>query len=198
MYKNRYLEDLAMYRNKSREKRRRDRAMDYGYGYPERDSRYSDRTSSDYRTSDYHMGYEQPRESYRYSAPRSRVVGYSRYDYAEDYPRYDERDYAEVDREYKEDLEAWKNKLKKHDKFRLLPNDIINKAKQMGVKFDKYNELEFETVYYMLISDHPTISTEPHRYLAMAKEWLEDDDIAVSPSEKLCYYYYDIVKGEKK
>lgn len=34
-------------------------------------------------------------------------------------------------------------------------------------------------------------------YLNMAKKWLEDDDIEVSPSEKLCIYYYDIVKGKR-
>lgn len=195
MYKNRYLEDKAMRR---RSGRGRDRAMDYGYDYPERDSRYSDRPMPDHRGQDYHMGYEQPREHYGYPAPRSKVVGYSRYDYASDYPRYDERDYAEVDKEYHEDLEQWKHKLQKFDKFKLSTSEIINKAKQMGVKFDKYSELEYELVYYMLMSDHPSISNEPHRYLVMAKEWLEDDDIAVTPSEKLCSYYYCIVKGEKK
>jgi hypothetical protein len=29
------------------------------------------------------------------------------------------------------------------------------------------------------------------------KKWLEDDDIEVSPSEKVCIYMYDIVMGEE-
>jgi hypothetical protein len=32
----------------------------------------------------------------------------------------------------------------------------------------------------------------------MAKEFIMDDDIAVSPSEKVCIYMYEIVMGEKE
>lgn len=193
MYKNRYLEDRAM---RGRKSRGRDRGMDFGHDYPERDSRYYDRNMSDYRGQDYHRGYEQYGESYGHQTPRSKVIGYSRYDYADDYPKHDEKDYDEVDKKYHEDLERWKDKLRKYDKFKLMPGDIVSKAKTMGVKFDKYSELEFEVTYLMLMSDFPNVSTEPHRYISMAKEWLEDDDIDVSPSEKLCIYYYKIVKGE--
>ena len=195
MYRNRYLEDKAM--RGRRGGRGRDKRMDSRDSYSERDSRYADRASSDYRSSDYHMGYEQPREYYGHQIPKSKAVGYDRYDYAEDYQKHDEKDYDEVNKKYYEDLERWRDKLRKRDKFKLMPSDIANKAKQMGIKFDHYSELEFEVVYYMLMSDFPTVSTEPHRYLAMAKEWLEDDDIEVSPSEKLCIYYYKIVKGEE-
>ena len=39
-------------------------------------------------------------------------------------------------------------------------------------------------------------ANEPNTYIAMAKQWLMDDDIEVSPSEKLSIYYYKIIKGE--
>lgn len=112
----------------------------------------------------------------------------------EDYGDYG--DYASMDEEFKEELETWCKKLKKKDRFKLTKEDIIKKAKQMGVKFDEYDELEFITVFYMLQSDYPSIFDNEHGYIAMAKQWLEDDDIEVSPSEKLAIYYYKIVKGE--
>ena len=65
----------------------------------------------------------------------------------------------------------------------------------MGVKFEDYNEEEFLTTYYMVLSDYPKIANEPHTYLALAKDWLEDKDTALKGSEKLCAYYYEIVKG---
>lgn len=117
-----------------------------------------------------------------------------RSDYA-DY-EYDYGDYASMDEEFKEELENWCKKLKKKDRFKLPKEDLIKKAKQMGVKFDEYDEEEFITVFYMLQSDYPSIFDNEHGYLAMAKQWLEDDDIEVSPSEKLAIYYYKIVKGE--
>lgn len=117
------------------------------------------------------------------------------YDYEYDEPDY-RYDYADIDHEYKADLKEWIIKLKPKDKFRLASQDIVHKAKSMGVKFDEYDELEFEATYYMLISDFGSISNDPHTYLAMARAFLEDDDIGVSPSEKLCIYYYKIVKGE--
>ena len=63
----------------------------------------------------------------------------------------------------------------------------------MGVIFRDYGELEFEATYYMLLSDFGSVSNDPHSYIAMAKSFLEDDDISVSPSEKLCIYFYEIV-----
>lgn len=117
------------------------------------------------------------------------------YDYTYDEPDY-RYDYGDMDHEYKADLKNWIEKLKHKDKFRLSPQDIEHKAKSMGVKFEDYDELEFEATYYMLLSDFGNVSNDPHTYLAMAKSFLEDDDIKVSPSEKLCIYYYKIVKGE--
>ncbi len=121
------------------------------------------------------------------------------YDYTYNEPdyRYDYRyDYGDMDHEYKMDLKDWIEKLKHKDKFKLSHQDLMHKAKAMGVKFEDYDEVEFEATYYMLMSDFVNVSNDPHTYLAMAKAFLEDDDIKVSPSEKLCLYYYKIVKGE--
>lgn len=118
-------------------------------------------------------------------------------DYEYDEMYYDEGyDYGNMDHEYKADLKEWIDRLKHKDKFRLSSADLIHKAKSMGVSFKDYDELEFEATYYMLISDFGAISNDPHTYLTMAKAFLEDDDIEVTPSEKLCIYFYKIVKGE--
>ena len=74
----------------------------------------------------------------------------------------------------------------------------MQKAKQMGIKFDKYNEEEFFTTYYMVMSDFPQIANDPHTYLAMAKDWLEDKDSEYQGSDKLAAYYYEVVKGGKE
>ena len=114
-----------------------------------------------------------------------------------DYRRdYDMRDGGGSEEKYHEDIKRWAEKLKKKDRFNIKKEDVINQAKQMGVKFDEFTEDEFYVVYLMMISDFKTVSNEFRTYLGMAKEWLMDDDIEVDPSEKLCIYYYEIVKGE--
>ena len=132
-----------------------------------------------------------------------REYDYDDYDYDYDYeydrrreePRY-KHEPKDMEHEYKLDLKEWIEKLKQKDKFRLSHQDLLHKAKAMGVKFEDYDELEFEATYYMLLSDFGSVSNDPHTYLAMTKAFLEDDDIEVSPSEKICIYYYKIVKGE--
>lgn len=216
MLKNRYLMDRTMRRGMNdgrRYGRGRDRAMDYEHDYPKRDSRSYDRNMSDYRGQDYHRGYEQygqhrrpmEYEMYGIGGFRPRMNDYN--DYGYDYARggrrrndyndygYDERDYAEMDNEWKEHLEKWCKELKQHDRFGMPKDQVIQNAKQMGVQFDKYDEKEFLTTFYMVMSDYPRIANEPHTYLAMAKDWLEDDDSKLKGSEKLCAYYYEVVKG---
>lgn len=170
MKRNEYLRDRMM--NRDGRRGGRDRAVDM----------HRDGVRRDYRR-DYDYDYDEPR--YRREEPRH---------------RYEERpykyEYEDLDKEYKSDLKEWIDKLKHKDKFRLNTPDIIHKAKSMGVKFEDYDELEFEATYYMLLSDFGNVSNDPHTYLAMAKSFLEDDDIEVSPSEKVCIYFYKIVKGE--
>lgn len=193
MRENRFLMDSA--RGHGRE-RMRDMARGHGgrtrvsgYMRRSRDNAYDrgyDRT--------YDRDYDRDYDMHDYGRGRNRMMpmDYDDYDY-NDYG-YDDYDYS--DDEYEQELKKWTEKLKGKDRFGLSKEDIIASARSMGVKFDDYNEQEFLTTYYMVISDNPKISNDPHTYLAMAKNFLEDDDIAVSPSEKLYLYFKHIVKGE--
>ena len=149
--------------------------------------------------------YEPYGESYYYPplAPQDYARGRRDYGYDMDYDyarggRGRDRGYDSKgsEEDWKKDLEKFSEKLKKKDRFKVKKEDIINQAKQMGVKFDEYTEEEFYVVYLMMVSDYKSVANDFRSYLILAKEWLEDDDIEVSPSEKLCIYYYEIVKGE--
>ena len=131
--------------------------------------------------------YARGRSDY-YDYARSNRGGRGRSDYA--------YDYAESEDKWHKDLEKFTEKLKKKDRFHIKKEDVISSAKQMGVKFDEFSEEEFYAVYLMMVSDYKAVANDFRIYLNMAKEWLMDDDIEVSPSEKLCIYYYEIVKGE--
>lgn len=212
---NRYLQDMAIRRKEMRDRRnaygsrggyvssrggRRDRGMEdidmtRGSGRS-RDMHYE--PIEEYRMRNLgHNRYEEDYNDYaRGGRGRDRASYYADYaDYA-DYG-YDGRDYAEVKEEWKEDLEEWCKKLKKHDRFGLSKEDLLNKAKQMRVNFEEYDDKEFLTTYYMLMSDFPNVASDTHVYLAMAKQWLEDKDAELQGSEKLSAYYYEIVKGGK-
>lgn len=110
----------------------------------------------------------------------------------------DYADYAGAEKDYEHQLEKWTKKLMKRDKFHMPKNEIIKKAEEMNVEFEEYSEEEFYAVYLMMVSDYPNVSNEPHMYIALAKQFLEDDDMAVSPSEKVCIYLYEIVLGGKE
>lgn len=165
----------------------RDRMLD---GRRRRDSkgRYTRDRGMDDRT------YEQrDRMMYPYP-PMNDYPDYGYRDYS-DY-NYDERDYGDCEEQYYEDLEKWCKKLKKYDKFNLSKEDIISQARAMGADFNDYDEDEFVVTYYMMQSDHPNAYSNYQGFLALAKDFLEDDDVERKGSEKLCAYMYSIVKGE--
>lgn len=120
-------------------------------------------------------------------------------DYRRDYGMDDMNDYGsgDMEKEYEEELEKWIEKLKRKEIIKVPKEQVLQQAKNMGVKFDEYDEKEFYATYLMVMSDYPSISGEYNIYIKMAKDWLEDDDIALSPSEKLCKYLYTIVLGEE-
>lgn len=202
----RYMRDRA---ERRRERRDRERAYDYAMNY--------ERGRNQYDRGDYARGRDRYSydEDYReYARGRDRDYDYDmRGDYRdEDYARRgvgrpreynrrdrgDYRDYAEKDyeEEYEEDLEKWIKKLKKQDRFGLSKEQVMQKAKDMKVTFDEYEPEEFYAIYLMHVSDYPTLANEPHTYLAMAKAWLEDKDIEIDPSEKVCKYMYEIVMAD--
>lgn len=199
--RNDYLRDRAMRRDSRRG--RRDMRNPYGSrgGYV-RDSRgRRDRADMDYRygrdRNDYTEHYD------RYDSRYDRYDGYDERDYRDyEYDRYDsryDRDYAvdEMEKEYMHELNEWIAKLKKKDRYKLSEPEVMKKAKDMGVKFDNFDEKEFYAVYLMMVSDFKAIGNDPHIYLAMAKDWLMDDDIAKRGSEKVCAYLYTIVLGDE-
>lgn len=186
---NRYLRDRA----KRKMRRRRDsmdsarrRGRNYDrYDYSEHMPMDSARTYARPMDSTYDRYHEHPGQ---YMYPTAYGVGH--YIYGPD-----GRDYDDA-HEYHKDLEEWIHKLKRHDRFNLSKEEVLKKAKEMNVMFHNYDEMEFYAVYLMLISDFKHTANDPHFYLAMAKEWLEDDDIARRGSEKVCAYLYTIVLGE--
>ena len=208
--RNRYLTDRAYRRSRMSSDERnpygsrgglgrsrgRDREMDYNYSMPEYDSRYDYRGYSYDRGQDYHRGSEYPREHSRPMQYELYGVGGMRprmdynYDYGYDYAK-------ESEKEYEKDLHEWAEKLKRKDRFGWSKEQVIQQAKDMGVKFSDYDEMEFYATYLMLMSDFTKTGNDPYVYLSMAKEWLEDDDVEMKGSEKLCAYLYTIVLGEE-
>lgn len=165
----------------SRRGRGYDRAMDERYDYAER-------SRGDYRGYDRYDGYDERYDrDYEYDREYRRPMDYA-YDGAEE----------EMDKEYEEKLHEWIKKLKKKDRFATSKEDIIRKAKSMDVKFDEFTEDEFYAVYLMMVSDYKHVANDPHHYLAMAKEWLMDDDVEMRGSDKVCAYLYTIVLGENE
>lgn len=102
----------------------------------------------------------------------------------------------------KEELEHWNKKLMKEvedkDKQFFSKENIMRKAQEMGIKFDKFNQEEFYVTALMMYTDYcKTLGTaNMDIYLRLAKDWLEDDDVAVKGGEKLAVYYDCIVEGE--
>lgn len=170
-------------RQMQKDQRRRDYGydMDYAYDYArgrDRNEYYEDQRAS--RGGDYAIrGIGRPRE-------------YNKRD--RDYRDYADEDYEE---EYKEDLEEWTKKLKKYDRFNMPKEQLFAIAKQMGINFNEYDEEELYAIYLMQVSDYPSISNEPRVYLEMAKSWLEDKDLKIDPSEKVCKYLYEIVMADE-
>ena len=185
---NKYLRDRAMRRGRDsrnpygsrggyvRDSRRygRDRAMDERYDYAEYGRGDYRRYDRRYDDEAYDRGYEYDRE----------------------YSRHNDYAYDGEEKEYEEKLHEWIKKLKKKDRFASSKDDIIRKAQSMDVKFDKFTEDEFYAIYLMMVSDFKHVANDPHHYLAMAKEWLTDDDVEMTGSDKVCAYLYTIVLGE--
>ena len=186
-----YMMDRAE-RRSMRGERTRDRyyPMDYSHSRSERSGRYVSTMGRDRR---YHEEPYMEREQYR---EPNRVYDYN-YDMRYDYRR--GRDYSEedYDKEYEEDLKDWIKDLKKDDRYGLSMEQVIAKAREMGVNFEDYDETEFYAIYLMHVSDYPFIANEPHTYLAMAKAWLDDKDLEIDPSEKVCKYMYEIVMADE-
>lgn len=152
------------------------------------------RGSRNNMNNDYRMNDRRMRDrNYDYDDEEEMMQDEAYYDYA------DYNDYAEEDmmKGYEEDLKKWIKKLMKKDKFKLPKQEVLKKAEEMNIEFEEFSEEEFYAIYLMLVSDYPNIADNPHTYIVMAKQFLEDDDVNVDPSEKVCKYLYEIVLNEE-
>lgn len=183
-----------------RREHERDRAMGGEYDRREHNGRYDSRYDSNYPSKDYNYYNEQSREYRRpmgydvYGSMRPRYEDYNMYDGNYDYASED------MEKEWEEDRKEWCEKLKKYDIYGLPKEEIIRLAKQMNAKFEEfdYDEHDFITAYYMVMSDNEVLPTQvtPELYVKMAINFLEDKDAKRQGGEKLCSYYYTEVLGE--
>ena len=126
-------------------------------------------------------------------------------DYGYDRPYYDEDDYGW---DYGEevlssrDLDEWSHDLMDEldgDEKELFRKDrVLQRAKEMGIEFAEFSEMEFYVAFLMCYADFKkTIGKGNMEYaLSLAKEWLCDKDLDVNGSEKLALYYDYIVCAE--
>ena len=157
---------------------RRDMRRDYGRGFSRRDGAKL-------------VGRPRDRMRDRNDYQRDMRRDYRPNDYYyEDY----RRDYASDN--YDSMLMELTDELKRKDRFGMTKDQVIGQAKQFGVRFDNYDEDEFYLTYLMMCCDYKDITNDPMMFIKMAKAFLEDDDISVSPSEKLEIYISEIVYGE--
>ena len=100
-----------------------------------------------------------------------------------------------------DELLEWHTKLLKDvpEQYKHLfsKDNIQNVAKQMNLEFDKFTPLELTVTALMLATDYEKSVgfADVNRLVAMAKEWLCDEDVAVRYGEKLAKYYDEIVMG---
>lgn len=160
-----------------------------------RDSHYGQKMSRGF------IGYETMKPSHDYARSNKDYRDYKDYedykrmkDYESDYS-YDYEDGA-MEEDYKKDLHKWAEKLRPKDKFNMPKEQVISHAKSLGIRFHEFNEDEFYTTYLMMVSDYKELGSDPSFFIRMARDFLEDDDMAVTPSEKLCIYMYKIAMGE--
>ena len=136
--------------------------------------------------------YARGRRDYGYDYNRGYDYGY---DYAGDYG----------EKLTKEELEHWNKKLMKEldepSRNYFKKEMVAQKAKQMGVSMDKFNEEELLTASLMMYTDYakaikPYVGSNMDVYVKMGELFLTDPDASVKGGEKLAVYYDCIVDGE--
>ena len=192
--------------------RRGDRRRDRDYGDYPMDRRGDYRGGdmrNDYRggnmRNDYRGG--DMRNDYRGGDMRNDYRGGDmRNDYRSDYG--DDGYYGEKNemKLSKSDLKRWKRMLKNSDGTmgeHFNADQFREAARQIGAKFDKYDEMELCMTANMLYSDlgealRPIIPKDKEAvlYAKMAKLWLEDED-GPEGSEKLALYFCCIVDDDE-
>lgn len=136
--------------------------------------------------------YARGRRDYGYDYNRGYDYGY---DYAGDFG----------EKLTREELEHWNKKLMKEldepSKNFFKKEMVAQKAKQMGVSMDKFNEEELLTASIMMYTDYakaikPYVGSNMDVYVKMGELFLNDPDASVKGGEKLAIYHDCIVAGE--
>lgn len=138
----------------------------------------------------------------------------SRYDYARrremdmrrggSYSGYYTGDYAGDygERLTREELHKWaknlESEIEEKDRGIFSKENILKKAREMGIKFNEISEEEFYVTTLMMLTDYcKTLGTaNMELYLKLAKDWLWDDDAEVKYGEKLAVYHDNIVEDD--
>lgn len=169
-----------------------------------RDSMYAqDEARRRMRDSAYQQGYAQgydhaSRRDHAYRQDGTYNVGHYIYDVPEhvphmpvEYKGYDSHAGGET-QEYKRDLVEWERKLKSKDMYNLPKHEVIKKAKEMGVRFDQYEEDEFYTMYLLHMNLYTNHGKDPHAFIAMTRAFLESDCFDTHPEERVCKFLYHL------
>lgn len=190
--------------------RRGDRrgGRDYGDYYSER---YNDRRGDYYgeRYNDRRGGYYGDMKRDRRGDYEGDYLGSMEYRGEVEYDRgrkKSERNHEEEETKLsKSELKQWKKMLQNSDGSmgeHFTEEHLVEAARQIGVRFDKYDEAELCMTANMLYSDLGEAlrsvvpkEKEPIIYAKMARHWLEDDD-GPEGSEKLALYFWCIVEDE--
>lgn len=144
------------------------------------------------------------RESMDYDMRRMNGMDYSDMDYTgRDYAMYDQRSGYGMDRHNaamldERTLDMWARELMQEidpihqNKYKM--DQIIKKAEDMGIRFDKFSPAEFYATVVMIASDFgKTVGLgNVDMITRMAKDWLCDPDAGIKYGKKLSAYYHNI------
>lgn len=116
------------------------------------------------------------------------------------------RDRGEYDCDYftKHDVDSWKRGMINEDGSRgehFTKDQVMQYAKQVGVKLDECSEIAFCLAMNMMYSDYCLVAKKfgfdrPEAYAELAKAFLDDKDFDGDPEEKLYLYFKCIVEKE--
>lgn len=181
--------DLRMMRDMARGRR------DYQRGSQGGSSRGGSRGDSRSSSS---MG----RNPYGSRGGRGRSMDYG-YDYGYDYRRDYGMDYGEGSSMLdEEELNEWLEELMEdfdnREKQMFKEEKIMQRAKEMGIKFDHFTPKEYLVTAVMLYKDYKKTlgMANVDIYLKLAKDWLMDDDVEMKHGEKLAAYYDNVVMAD--
>ena len=158
---------------------------------------YGEHHETDYADDDYETGHDN-RRGVRGSGRNRR----DRRDRNRD--MYDDDEYEQV-RLPRKLKNAWKHKLMNTDGTKgphFQAEELYEAAEKMRLSYDGYDESDVCLVANMLYSDFGKTlkhiipsDKEAYYYVALAKDFLEDDDSNTEGSEKVAAYYHFVVNG---